>query len=205
MSFSGFSFILWRMLEIITLIPTLGMLAWFVHFYDSSNQRTPTEILVLFIVSVLGAAWAIGTLFLYTRAKHSAGFVAFVDLLFVGAFIGAVVTLRDMAKADCTSWDRTGVYNVDLGIVTVSGNKWGLHTNKLCAMLKACFAFGIMNCIFFFITFVLALLVHRHHESRDRVVVKRETSHVSRHGHRSHRSRSPRHSHHSRRTSSHYV
>lgn len=144
MSFSGFSFILWRMMEIITLIPTLGMLAWFVHFYDSTFQRTPTSILVLFIVSVLGAAWAIGTLFLYTRAKHSAGFVAFVDLLFVGAFIGSVYALRDIAKADCSSWDRTGTFSIDLGFLTATGNRWGLHTNKLCAMLKACFAFGIM-------------------------------------------------------------
>jgi len=205
MSFSGFSFILWRLLEIITLIPTMGMLAWFVHIFDVNNERTPDKYLVLFIVSVLALAWAIGTLFLYTRAKHSAGFVAFVDLLFVGAFIGAVWCLREMAGADCSNWGRTGSYYTDFGLFTVSGNKYGLNVDKTCAMAKACFAFGIMNCIFFFITFILALLVHRHFESRDRVVVKRETTHVSRHSHRGHRSRSPRHSHHSRRTSSHYV
>lgn len=50
----------------------------------------------------------------------------------------------------------------------------------------------------FFFTFLLALLVHRHHDKRDRVVVKREY-HSSRHG------RSPRRSHHSSRRGSHYV
>lgn len=197
MSFSGFSFIFWRIMEIITLIPTLGMLAWFVHIYDSAGALTPRSILVLFIVSVLGAAWALGTLFLYSRAKHSAGFVAFIDLLFVGAFIGAVWCLRGIADANCSNWQRTGTYTLNTDIISVTGVQWGLDVNKPCAMLKASFAFGIMNCIFFFLTFFFSLLVHRHYG--DSVVVKRST-HVSRHSHRSHRSRSPRHSHHSRRS-----
>ncbi|KAF2691634.1 hypothetical protein K458DRAFT_285936 [Lentithecium fluviatile CBS 122367] len=197
MSFSGFSFMFWRIMEIITLIPTLGMLAWFVDWYNDRNLLTPQSVLVLFIVSVLGAAWALGTLFLYSRAKHSANFVAFIDLLFVGAFIGAVWCLRGITDADCSNWRANGSYNADLGLFNVSGNTYSLNIDRECAMLKASFAFGIMNCIFFFITFLLSLLVHRHHG--DRVVVKRET-HYSRHGHRSHRSRSPRHSHHSRRS-----
>lgn len=199
MSISGFSFTFWRIMQILTLIPTLGMLAWFVDFYNDRNLLTPRSILVLFIVSVLGAAWAIGTLFLYKRARHSAAFVAFVDLLFVGAFIGAVWCLRAITDADCTNWDRTRSYNADFGIVTVSGTYLGVDVNKQCAMLKASFAFGIMNCIFFFLTAIFAALLHNHYRG-DRVVVKRET-HISRHGHRS---RSPRHSHHSHRSRS-YV
>jgi len=192
MSFAGLSFWFWRIFQILTLIPTLGMLAWFVDLYNSQNLLTPRSILILFIVSVLGAAWTIGTLFLYARARHSANFVAFVDLLFVGAFIGAVYELRWIADTDCSSVSRSGTYNADLGIFSISGDKFRLNVNGRCAMLKASWAFGIMNCIFFFITFLLALLVHRHYRD-DRVVVKREV-HRSRHGHRS---RSPRHSHHS--------
>jgi hypothetical protein len=200
MSFSGFSFGFWRVMQILTLIPTLGMLAYFVDFYNDRNLLTPRTILILFIVAVLGAAWAIGTLFLYARAKHSAGFVAFIDLLFVGAFIGAVYELREVTKWDCTHASEGATHTANLGLFSVSANGYSLNTNKECAMLKASFAFGIMNCIFFFLTFLLALLVHRHYDSRDRVVVKRE-HHSSRH---SHRSRSPRHSHHSSRRS-HYV
>lgn len=144
MSFSGFSFIFWRIMEIITLIPTLGMLAWFVDWYNDRSLLTPQSVLVLFVVSVLGAAWALGTLFLYARARHSAGFVAFVDLLFVGAFIGAVWCLRGIADADCSHWRSNGSYNADLGLFTVSGNSYALNIDKQCAMLKASFAFGIM-------------------------------------------------------------
>ncbi|KAF2823288.1 hypothetical protein CC86DRAFT_328462 [Ophiobolus disseminans] len=195
MSFAGMSFWFWRIFQILTLIPTLGMLAWFVDFYNKQNLLTPRSILILFIVSVLGAAWALGTLFLYARARHSAKFVAFIDLLFVGAFIGAVYELRGIADADCSNWENNGSYSTDLGVFTVSGNRYGLNVDRQCAMLKASWAFGIMNIIFFFITAVLALLVHRHHRNdRDRVVVKREV-HRSRHGHRS-SSRSPRYSSH---------
>jgi hypothetical protein len=57
------------------------------------------------------------------------------------------------------------------------------------------------NCIFFFLTFLLALMVHRHYDKRDRErVVVKTSHHSSRHGHRS-----PRRSHHSSRRSSHYV
>jgi hypothetical protein len=144
MSFSGFSFIFWRIMQIITLIPTLGMLAWFVDRFNSANLLTPISVLVLFIVSVLGAAWALGTLFLYSRAKHSAKFVAFIDLLFVGAFIGAVWCLRGIASADCSNWRSNGSYNADLGIISVTGSRFTLDVDKPCAMLKASFAFGIM-------------------------------------------------------------
>jgi hypothetical protein len=144
MSFSGLSFIFWRIFQIITLIPALGMLAWFVDWYNSRNLLTPRSILILFIVSVLGAVWALGTLFLYYRAKHSANFVAFIDLLFMGAFIGAVYELRGIADADCTNWTTNGSYSTDLGLFNISGNRPEWNVNRQCAMLKASWAFGIM-------------------------------------------------------------
>jgi len=178
-------------MEIITLIPTLGMLAFFVHIYDSHNALTPTYILILFIVSVLGAAWAIATLFTYHRAKSNALFVSFIDLLFVGAFIGAVYELRFIAHANCTTSSPSTSYSISFGDAgSVSATGFHLSTNKTCAMLKASFAFGIMNCIFFAITSLLALFVGRGQGRKDERVVVKE-SHYSRHGHRrsgSHRS-----------------
>ncbi|KAF2752050.1 hypothetical protein M011DRAFT_473328 [Sporormia fimetaria CBS 119925] len=197
MTFSGFSFGFWRVMQILTLIPIVGMMAWFVDYYTDRNLLTPREQLILFIVATLAAAWAIGTLFLYSRAKHSGAFVAFVDLLFVGAFIGAVYEARAISNADCSRFERSN-YSVGLGALgSVAGTYPRLRTNRQCAMLKASWAFGIMNCIFFFLTFLLALMVKRHYDKRDKVVVKR---HSSRHSHRS-----PRRSHHSSRRSSHYV
>lgn len=196
-------------MEFITLIPTLGMLAYFVHAFTVSNSLTPNSILVLFIVSVLASAWVIATIVSYARARHSAAFVAFVDLCFVGAFIAGVYELRGITNQSCANF-TTGSFYFSLGplgyIGQSSGNKWAFDTNKNCAMLKASFAFGIMNCIFFALTFFFALFITRHYRNdRDRVVVKRESTHVSRHSHRGHSSRSPRRSHQSSRRSNYVV
>jgi hypothetical protein len=171
-------------------IPTLGMLAFFVHIYASANALTPNYILVLFIVSVLAAAWAIATLFTYHRARSNALFVSFVDLCFVGALIAGVFELRFISHGTCTNISTGVNYAISfgaLGNADVTGIT--VSVDKTCAMLKACFAFGIMNCIFFFITSLLAMCVGRGKERRKETVV-RET-HYSRHGHRrsgSHRS-----------------
>jgi len=181
-------------MEIITLIPTLGMLAYFVHIYASHNALTPDYILILFIVSVLGAVWAIATLFTYHRTKSNALFVSFIDILFVGAFIGSVYELRFIAHANCTHISSGQTWDIDFGAVGASITGFHVKTDKVCALLKASFAFGIMNCIFFFITSLLALFVGRGH--RDEKVVVKET-HYSRHGHRrsgSHRSHRSSHS-----------
>jgi hypothetical protein len=156
----GMFFATWRFFEIVTLIPILGMLSWFVHGYTVYNQLTPTTILVLFIVSVLAAFWAISTLIAYGATKYNAHFCAAVDLLFVGALIAGVYYLRGIAHADCANWakDGSGDLFVNLGIFGQVGvqtsNTLALHLNKNCAMLKASFALGIMNIIFFFVTFV---------------------------------------------------
>lgn len=194
-------FAFWRFLEIITLIPTLGMLAWFVHQFAKVNALTPNYILVLFIVSVLAAAWAIATLFTYHRARSNALFVSFIDLCFVGALIAGVFELRGIAHANCSHVSRNHTYagGINFGFGSFSGSIHGLdvHVNKECAMLKASFAFGIMNCIFFAITSFLALMFGR----KELAPVRKETyvreTHVSRTGHRrsgSHRSHRSSHS-----------
>jgi len=93
------------------------MLAYFVHIYASHNALTPNYILVLFIVSVLAAAWAICTLFTYHRAKSNALFVSFIDLCFVGALIAGVYELRFIAKANCSSVSDGATYGIDFGVV----------------------------------------------------------------------------------------
>jgi len=190
----GIFFAFWRFMEIITLIPTLGMLAYFVHIYASHNALTPNYILVLFIVSVLAAAWAICTLFTYHRSKNNSLFVAFIDLCFVGALIAGVYELRGISGQNCTHVTQGSSYQISGILGSITFNTLHFSANKQCSMLKACFAFGIMNTIFFFFTSVLAFFHsgRRGDDRRDTTYV-RET-HVSRHGsrragsHRSHRS-----------------
>ncbi len=170
------------------------MLAYFVHVYTEMDKLTPTYVLVLFITSVLGAAWAIATIFTYHRDRDNANFVAFIDLCFVGAFIAGVYLLRFIAHENCLHVSSGSTYTLSLGVLgSASVNGLHLSANKVCSMYKACFAFGIMNCVFFFITSWLAFTVGRHHETK---TVVRET-HYTRHGHRrsgSHRSRRSSHS-----------
>jgi hypothetical protein len=122
------------------------MLAYFVHIYSSANALTPTYILLLFIVSVLGAAWALFTLFSYHRSKSNAFFVAFVDLCFVGAFIASVYELRFISSQNCSSVSSGATYAVSVGDVGASVTGLSININKTCALLKASFAFGV--CLF---------------------------------------------------------
>jgi len=205
----GLFYTTWRIFEILTLIPTMGMLAWFVHIFTKANALTPTSILVLFIVSVIGLFWALATLLAYGSTKYNAQFVALVDLLLVGAFIAGVYYLRGIGHADCAQWKAgsrdTGYLNLGWGSVSGSVNTpFGLKVDRQCAMLKASWAFGIMNCIFFFVTFLILLWVARHHRDHYRGGSRsvRRSSYTSRSQH----SRSPRRSHHStRRYSRTYV
>ncbi|KAM7221939.1 hypothetical protein V8F06_002690 [Rhypophila decipiens] len=184
-------FAFWRFAEIITLIPTMGMLAWFVHGHNSVNMLTPNYILIMFIVSTLGLAWALFTLFSYHRSSHNARFVGFVDLAFVGAFIAAVYYLRFITGADCTNVARGSSYDLTFGIfgssASINGVVPDVSVNKTCAMLKAAFAFGIMNCIFFFITAVMAWSHgDRAAEKEKRVYVEERRSSSHHHRRRSH-------------------
>jgi len=151
MAISGFLFLAWRLFEVVTLIPAVGMLAWFVHGFVGANQLTPTFILVLFIVSVLALAWAFFTTLQYFRARHDAIFVALVDLAFVGALIAGVVVLRDISGADCSEFSDNTLYR-NLGPFGIYGRD--SNTGKTCKMLKASFSFGIINIVAFFVTFV---------------------------------------------------
>ncbi|KAL4893843.1 hypothetical protein BDV59DRAFT_177285 [Aspergillus ambiguus] len=191
-------FIFNRLVEIVFLIPIIGMMAYFVDGYLKANIITPVYILVLFIVSTIAVFWCFDTLIRHSTTKRSAGFVAFVDLLFFGAFIAGVYQLRFIANADCANWNGGSVY-ISLGPFGAYGsrtdNPLSLNINKSCAMLKTCFALGIMEVVFFFWTAFWALFMYR--RSSD-VVVKETTvrrrSHSSRrgHGHRRHSSGSRR-------------
>lgn len=160
---------------------------------------TPPYILVMFIVSVIAVFWAIDTLFRLSTTKRSTGFVAFVDLLFFGAFIASVYQLRFIANANCGDWDGGSVY-VSLGPFGSYGaeahNPLAKDLNKTCAMLKTCFALGIMETLFFIWTAIIVIFMHRSHSDTVTRETVRRRSHSSRRGHshpRRHRSSSRHH------------
>ena len=71
--------------------------------------------------------------------------VAFIDFLFIGAFIGGVVVLRGITNQDCGSFAA--------GVGT-EGSYFNVNLNKQCAMYKASFALGIIDILAFAVTFV---------------------------------------------------
>ncbi|PWY66943.1 hypothetical protein BO83DRAFT_103521 [Aspergillus eucalypticola CBS 122712] len=184
-------FICNRILELVFLIPIIGMMAYFVNGYLNANQITPAYILVLFIVSVIAAFWCLDTLIRFSTTKRSAMFVAFIDLLFFGAFIAGVYELRFIAGASCSHWDGGSVY-ISLGPFGYYGyrtdNPLSFHIDKTCAMLKASFALGIIEVVFFLWTAILALAIYKRPEVVVRETTVRRRSHSSRRGHRRHSS-----------------
>lgn len=190
MLFSLF-FVFWRFMQILTLIPAMGMLAWFVNRFVDANALSPDWLLIIFITSVLALAWAIFTLFSYHRSKSNAMFVGLIDLCFVGAFIASVYYLRWIRHFDCTNVVQDSSWSGSFLGITITGPGFEWNTDKSCAMLKASWAFAIMNIFFFFFTAVLALMHGDRHDDRH--------YHKSRHHrHRSgsrHSSRRSSHSH----------
>ena len=175
----------------------MGMLSYFVHGYTSNNVLAPNFVLIMFIVSVLGLVWALFTLFSYHRSSSNARFVGLIDLCFLGAFIAAVYYLRFISGADCTHIVTGDRWDVSFGIFgSASINGFHVSANKTCAMLKASFAFGIMNCIFFSFTAVLAWFhgdrsekeEYRHETRRHRSSSGHHHRHRSGSRHGSHRS-----------------
>lgn len=142
--------------------------AYFIDAYQKTNQITPVYVLVLFIVSVIAIFWCLDTLIRLKTTKRSAIFVVFVDLLFFGAFIASAYELRFIATADCKNWGggSDAVYK-SLGPFGLHGEQTGNplanKLNKSCAMLKASFAMGIMETIFFMWTAILAFFLHLGH------------------------------------------
>lgn len=132
------------------------------------SNRPPS---VLFIVSVLAAVWALATLFRRESTYRSASFVAFVDLCFVGALIAGVYQLRDIQNYNCLNVVGSPVTYTG-SVVIIDWSPYVVDLNKACTMLKASWAFGIMNCIFFFITFLISVTIHR---AEHGVVVEKTT------------------------------
>ena len=117
--------------------------------------------------------------------NESSFFVAFVDLCFVGAFIAGVYELRNIANASCSNFGLNSNFSISLGFsgVNSSGNLFEGNIDKTCAMLKASFAFGIINCILFlFTSFLLLFMRDRHAKGRkeEKESYSRRRSHDSR-------------------------
>jgi hypothetical protein len=169
---SGQLFSLFRVIELLTLIPIWGILAYFVNAVQPNTPDDTT--LYVFIVPILATVWAFFTLLAYRRTGFIALSISIVDLIFFGLFIGGAVLLAPRAR--WTNCVRS----------TVSWEGWQVVANRNCMMWKAAWGLGIAGILLFFITSMLA--AHMWHHS-GAVIVYEERRHV----HRSSRKHRRRH------------
>lgn len=167
MALSKLLFPIIRALEVITLIPIWGMLAYFVDKFGDSNQDVPADLLVLFIVSLIATFWAIISFFQFHRSMGLSLLVFIADMLILGALIAGVVLLRGIKDADCTaiSVPVSGRWG-DNDFSWDNGNGWDVSVKKECMMLKSAWALGIVNCVLFFISALVALMIYRRNERK---------------------------------------
>ena len=148
---SGPLFALFRVLEILTLIPVWGMLAWFIDAYQPAQP--PDSILYPFVVALLATPWALLTLLLYRRAGWTPLYICIVDLVFFGLLVGSLVLLAPSARhTNCITYSATATTNGLAG----SGATVTVAANRQCMMLKSVWALSIVDCILFALTTALA-------------------------------------------------
>lgn len=144
---AGIFFIIFRIWQLCFLIIPLGMLSSIVHNYVSHNFLAPAFVLVLFIVVVIASVWVFLTLILYGIARHNGYLIALIDLLIFGGLIGGVVVLGPVAGLSCSSPNlQSPIYLQSAYEVYQFGT--------FCGLLKASFAFAIIDILLFFCTIV---------------------------------------------------
>ncbi|KAI5803693.1 hypothetical protein EDC01DRAFT_465513 [Geopyxis carbonaria] len=147
---SGTWFTITRILQLLTLIPCWGLLAYFIDKYNG-----PESILCLFIVAILATVWALVSFVMYRNMLWTPLYFAILDLIFFGILIAGVVLMESLVRGtNCVAYNNgSWWYNNNAG--------WGFNTgtvtaNKECMMSKAAWGLGIADIILFFISACLA-------------------------------------------------
>jgi len=187
---------IFRVLQILTLIPAWALTAAVVSWYKSNNIDTPGNVLTLFVVTLLASVWAFCILIAVLRAGNTALWIAFWDVVAMGALIAAVATTSRIANYECnavaTPAATQTVFITSDGqritatpanvAITADGNNNNNNNNNNefwnnpdnCSLIKAAWGLAIANIIMFFITAILAVVVYKQNEQemeRHRTVI----------------------------------
>lgn len=182
-----------RVIQVLTLIPAWAILASVISDYNSNNSQTPGSIQFLFVVAILASVWAFCILITFLRAKNTALWMTFFDVVAMALLIASVIVLSDIANVQCvavvnqviTPQDvnnsgNTNYYPTDLD----PGQKWWNSrlakraTNDIpvyrshCSQIKAAWGLAIANIILFFITAILTALIYRQNQQPSSPVIR---------------------------------
>jgi len=227
---NGTAHIILRIAQILTLIPAWAVLAVVISHYSRNDTQTPGAIQFLFVVAILASVWAFCVLITFIRARNTALWMTFFDVVAMALLIAAVVVLSNIANVECV------VVRLDQVSVNPDGTWWDARRLQIdgtytylqhCAEVKAAWGLAIANIIFFFITAILTAAIYLQNRRppvvRERIIEKPSPVYAQpsplpppspvhyyesprRHsrGHRSHRSHSLQGSHRSHHRGSYY-
>jgi hypothetical protein len=187
-----------RVFQILTMLPAVAVLGYFVHGYTAVNILTPGYILTLFIAATIAFVWAFGTLVLLGCTRRSGILVCIIDVAIWGGLIAGVYALRAIGPSDCDN-AYYGNISVDLGPFGIWGASWGSpyagNINQNCGLLKGAWVLAIINLFLWPASAGLALLNHEreelkeHHEETREYRNERDTRSSHSRTTRSHRTR----------------
>ena len=171
-----------RLFQILMLIPAWALLAAVIDYYNRNGTKTPGAIIFLFVVTLLASVWAFCVLVTSIRARNTALWMSFFDIVAMALLIAAVVVLSDIANADCidVSWNSSSSSSGSGSSSSSSysqGNAWwntrimhrrdtnvnvnGTFTYRQhCAQVKIAWGLAIGGIILFFFTAILAAAIY---------------------------------------------
>ena len=128
-----------RVLLLLVLIPTWGLLAYFVHVCTPSDGRPFASALYLFVVALLTSFWCLALLFCTALLRRWPWLPAPVDILLAAVIGGGLKLLDPYARntvCDGISWDGTVSDTVKMQ----------------CYMYKSAYALGMVSAVLLVIT-----------------------------------------------------
>jgi hypothetical protein len=150
----GALFTFFRLVQILSLIPAFSLLTHFINLYD--HELTPTEILTLFIVTILAAAWALISLVVYRSMHWTPPYVWLVDVLFIGALMAGVILIDPyVSRGDCIDW-TSGEGDEEEFEYYSKITHGSIVLDRQCMMMKAAWGMSIANTVIFAVSAVLA-------------------------------------------------
>ncbi|KAF8470778.1 hypothetical protein BDZ91DRAFT_630374, partial [Kalaharituber pfeilii] len=152
---SGSAHTVLRIVQVLTLVPAWAMLAAVIDHYNRNDALTPGSIHFLFVVTLLCSVWAFCILITYLRARNTALWITFFDIVAMGLLIGGVVVTADIANGDCVAVDTNVAVVEDDGPFTY---------RQHCSEIKAAWGLAITNIVLFFLTAILAAMIYRQNQ-----------------------------------------
>lgn len=218
-----------RVLQVLTLITAWSLMAAIVSWYNENTVKQPGGVLALFIILILSSVWAFCILIATARARNTALWITFWDIVAMIALIVGVATTANIANYQCNavnSNQQQTIYIVDGRQVSSNSVQQGDNDDDdiwdqsdYCNLLKAAWGLAIANIIMFFITAILAAVIYKQNQRpREETTIyvderspapvvheKIYTNDYPRRPRRSHHSSRSTHSHRSRPRSRSYI